>query len=428
MLGALTIMGITAQDQGSALQVMHLSVPWTGDCAGLNILLALLVLFAWSHRNVAHTAKFWWQLVSVVPIAMLVNVLRVLTLVGYRGLAYPEVESAAFHYFIGFLWLIPMASALLLWGPSKNRISLLELLYFGVVLALISPLISQSVYLITAAGLFLFLLRFHSGQKKPPLAYIVLWLTAIPLLAWTRIDSLWIPIILICPYLFDYHQLRQPFAWGALLVSCPLLIALPYGVWIGSGLLLWLAYEVFFHENSTPAQTPEKSNSDVSISGYWKLLMIPGLLAPFITPLLSTPSSPPLQPPVIYRSIEIPGVGYECRIPGTDDQIRLLWYVSYNNDRHHAVEVCMAYRGIQLTHTAVDGVQQSDAYWINEAFLVDEQIIATHQAYIWATLGFNRPAGVHLIFLGQKDQINAETFKKFTRKAKQDLVDVIQIN
>ena len=104
VLGTLRWFGNEAVDCGEELRVGKLLVPWTRDCAGINLLFILLALAVWVNRKESRAWRFWLCMLGMVPAAAVANVLRVLTLLVYRTVAYPGVESPQTHYFIGFIF------------------------------------------------------------------------------------------------------------------------------------------------------------------------------------------------------------------------------------------------------------------------------------------------------------------------------------
>ena len=104
----LQIFGGHAVDGGSYLLIGRLRVPWSRDCAGFDVLLVLWGLILWSSRSEPVSWRFWLRMVLAVPASILANVARIITIIGWREAFYPAVESPQMHYFVGFLWLLPL--------------------------------------------------------------------------------------------------------------------------------------------------------------------------------------------------------------------------------------------------------------------------------------------------------------------------------
>ncbi len=107
----LNVIGIDTEKDGNVLTVWANSVPKPLNvaeaCSGMRMLLAFLALGV----AIAHTGlKHWWQQVllvlSGVPVAIGVNVLRVVSL-GVLSLWDVNFASGEFHHVIGLVWLLP---------------------------------------------------------------------------------------------------------------------------------------------------------------------------------------------------------------------------------------------------------------------------------------------------------------------------------
>ena len=99
----INLVGLSTTDEGVHFTVAHLKIPWTRDCAGMNILLVLLSVYAWMNRNTQQNLSYWLKMLSILPLAIISNVLRILTLVTYRYVFFPEVESPQMHYSLGII-------------------------------------------------------------------------------------------------------------------------------------------------------------------------------------------------------------------------------------------------------------------------------------------------------------------------------------
>ena len=139
VIWALHFLGVPAVDQGEMIAVGRLEVPWTRDCAGLNLLLVLLAVTFWVNR----AEKFGWvllgKLCACVPAALLANILRVLTLIGIREALYPAVESPQLHYFLGLVWLLPFILLVVPLGSRPLLHCFVEAGHAAAVVALLAP-------------------------------------------------------------------------------------------------------------------------------------------------------------------------------------------------------------------------------------------------------------------------------------------------
>ncbi len=95
---------------------------------------------------------------------------------------------------------------------------------------------------------------------------------------------------------------------------------------------------------------------------------------------------------------------FEVRVHGQPEEIGLACYSSASRDRHHTLQVCLKYRGIELS--AVEGcpeVMTDGTHWFRELFMQDDQLLADYPAYVRSTFCPWRDPGVHLIFVSANE-------------------------
>lgn len=408
--------GSHATDTGDALLIGRLTVPWTRDCSGINLLVILLALTLWINRSQPADTRFWVRLAAVFPAALLANTLRVLSLIGYRHLAYPAVESPQLHYFIGFLWLVPM---ILLMAPHDGRPWLhrtVESLHAAAVLAWLSPLITSpgGPWLAAAALLLLSHSRLALPHPRLQLALFAGWLLAGFTIGLLSIESFWLLWLLLCPLLLPLALLRQPGFWLVLTAAHPILILLPWAqalAAIGLTALLWRTLR------SKAADAPKPAPIILPLA--WRAalpLSLAALALPFTASSLFAIAHPPLLPPTRWIHQKIGAHGYELRLPGQPDPIRLVWYAAQNNDRHHTVGVCLKYRGRDLTPVPDTPTVQTDGrHWLREFFIQDGHLLPTYTDYARRTLAPRSHPGAHLIFVAPQDALAPTEFDRQAR-------------
>lgn len=182
-LFCLKLLGFATVDHGTNFTVEQLDVPWTRDCAGMNLLLVLLAIFAWMNRNVKQDRSYWVRMLLVLPPAILANVFRILTLVFYRFVVFPEVESPQLHYFFGFIWLIPFALLSIPRNTERPKKALwFELLHNSAVMGLLAPLLTLPNHWITGVGVVFCLVncRFTDTFHLRHVVALTLWVGSGP--------------------------------------------------------------------------------------------------------------------------------------------------------------------------------------------------------------------------------------------------------
>lgn len=418
--------GIPAADTGVALVVGQLTVPWTRDCSGINLLVILFALTVWINRTQPADLRSWFRLAIIFPAALAANTLRVLTLLAYRHIAYPAVESPQLHYFIGFIWLVPM---ILLVAPKDGRSGLsrtVETLHAAAVLAWLSPLInSPGGPWLAAAALFL-LSQSRLATTRHPLRLLlfVLWLFAGLAIGLFSIESLWLVWLLLCPLLVPLHLLRRPNYWLTLAAAHPILILLPVGeglAALGIASMLWHS----FHRqplNTVPSSPPP------TIAPAWSTalaLTAFALTLPFTASSLFASNHLPLLPPAHLIINDIGAHGYELRLPNQVSPIRLVWYAAQNNDRHHTMSVCLKYRGRDLQPVPDHASVQTDGrYWLREFFVLNHSLLPSYNEYVLRTLAPRAHPGAHLIFVAPMDALSPDDFARQTHALATQLPDL----
>ncbi|MDD7987441.1 archaeosortase/exosortase family protein [Lentisphaera marina] len=409
----ISLTGLIVSDQGTSFTVAHLNIPWTRDCAGMNTLLVLLAIYAWMNRNTEQNSRYWLKMLCVIPLAIISNVLRVLTLVGYRYLFFPEVESPQMHYFWGLFWLIPFALFTIPASTEPSKKSLcFELLHISAVVGLIAPLLNLSNHWITAVGVLFLLLnsKFKSDDEPYDAKILIIWITAALTISWSGIESLWLPWLLVCPLTINSKWLFSYSGFGCLATSSPLFVLIPYAS-ICAGAIFF-----FTIMNWPKVKTPETTTqSPPKISKLRSLLsssLALLLFLPFVASILFNSVSDNLQPPPTMNKKIIQGMGYQLQLNNQSPKLGLLWYDPQGSNRHHALEVCLQYRGIYLESTEVSSVKTDGERWFTEFFIVKNKLVSNHNDYIWQTLGFRKNPGIHIILVANKKDYSATNFEE----------------
>ena len=139
------------------------------------------------------------------------------------------------------------------------------------------------------------------------------------------------------------------------------------------------------------------------------------MFLPFLAAILFKANFDQLSPPSDAKKQVLHGVGYALRLDGQPKDLGLLWYDAQGTDRHHAVEVCLQYRGIELENSEVADVKTDGDHWYCEFFIVKDKLIEDHSSYVWETFGFRQDPGVHLIMIAKNDSFSAEDFAEMSK-------------
>ena len=367
--------------EGEVIRTGRVEVPWTGDCSGMNLLLILLAIGAWVSREQALNRSWILRLLSLIPAAVLANVLRILALTGYRNVAYPAIESPQMHYFIGFVCVAPFA---LLALPAFRLNSLFLVLQTAAVMCLLAPHLDLTGGAPTALACVLLLGANRSTPDSKRLL-MFLWLFSAGAIFYLGIHSLWLPWTIAFPYTFRGRLkdlLLLPF-------TCSVLYLFP-----GASTLSWIVLALYSWRSLTPGTREEKqSDSLATVPG---IIGIASFSLPFLLPVLFPVPSTGTDPPAFAAAREIPG-GFELRIPGQPRDIGLVWYQANGSERHHSLRTCLHYRGIELQDSKESDIHTDGEHWFREFFLAEGKLQSTHGDYVRATLGIRKCPGVHVI-------------------------------
>ena len=388
------LMGIAAVDQGSFLVLGKLILPWTEDCSGINTLVMLLGITLWVNRRQRFGRPYLVRLILCVPAALLANLFRVLSFAAYRYVFYPSWESQELHYFIGFVWLMPF---LVLFVPDfrhKNRGQWLEIFYMAVILALVAPVVfSPGGSLVVICALFYLAHNRIDAAASPPKwpAYLI-WAGAALLIAWSRMESLWIPWLLVCP---RFAALPVLFSWsGIIILSGTVSLLAMHTEWqiVVLGALLIHTYGLLKRKcNHYDPVPPVLRRLEIAV-------LVSLLLAPFMLQSLIGISHKIESPPRGIMARQLSGNSYKVRVAGQPSDIDLYWYGAFSEGRHHSLLACMRFRGIILEEVKpAKDIYVGNQKWMREFFIHEKQLKTNYSEYLLATFSPFSTPGVHVI-------------------------------
>lgn len=411
VMTSLRLIGVDATDRGEVMAVGNLHVPWTRDCAGINLLLILLALAVWVNRQERNAGRFWLRVISMIPAALAANVLRVLTLIAYRTVAYPGVESPQTHYFIGFLWLVPFVAFITPRDQRPKSSGIMETLHAAAVVSLLAPMSGtpNATLISLAAVICLSLCRVRESSRT----MMNLWFSCGIAIAIVSMESFWLPWLLLCPLLVDLRKLRLHH--GICVLCTHSLIAMqPWAWWLaGVGVVVarlskaenevsWLAKK---------AQRAERDQGTLVSPLERQATFFTALVLPFIASTLLSLGQTAWTPPATVEARPINQSGYEIRMRGQPEHIGLACYAAASRDRHHTVKVCLKYRSIEVASVEDSPLVFTEGrHWFREFFLQDGQLLPDYAAYVKSAFRPWSDPGVHLIFVSLREKQSPAEF------------------
>ena len=385
-------------------------MPWTRDCAGVNLLLVLLALGVWMNRMEPLGTRFWLRLAALVPAALVANVARVLTLVAYRQAMFPAVENPQMHYFMGLVWLVPFVTLL---APRHGRPRLhlaMEGLHAAAVVALLTPMsaMPNGGLVTTATVLALIHCRVRQDKVRLRVWLMPLWLLVGLGVGICGVESCWLPWLLICPLLLDSSWFMHPGAWCVVASTNTLLLLLPGASWVSIAGLSIMAWN-WWNMQSLPVLA-------APLAGPGRAVAFACLLSfalPFTASTLLAPTREKIAPPIALIVTQLGGDGWEIRLPGQLEKIAAVWYGPTSSDRHHTVKVCMQYRGAELENVAeTPQVLTDGSQWIREFFLQSGKLHRDYTSYLRATFRPFASPGAHILFVTPCSSMSSAAFNQ----------------
>jgi len=423
----LGVFHVAAADKGNTITVGRLDIPWTGDCAGLNLLVLLLAVAIWLNRHQPFDLGHWMRILGMIPAAVVANVLRVFTLIGYREIYYPAIEPPQLHYFFGLAWLVPFAFLAMPRSPRHVTARIFELIHVAAVIALLAPqtFAPDGLGMTMAVVLSLSHCRLPEGISKLRLLALGVWLLAAAIFAYSGMESFWLPWLVLCPLICNGKWVFSVPGIIITLATHPLFGLLP-----GASVITWatIAYVVW---NQFIILHPSEGIVDEHVDWTWReRSLLVGVSVLFLLPFLSSTilsgKKETWIPPKSAITKTVPGDGVLLTMPGQTDQIGLLWYNPSGTHRHHTLKICLKYQGVEIEPLAEEPDVYTDGlHWFREFFLQDGKLIPSHLKYVISTLGPGKAPGVHLIYVANKAAMSAKDFDWTVRKMADDLFAMI---
>ena len=401
----LQIFGGHAVDGGSYLLIGRLRVPWSRDCAGFDVLLVLWGLILWSSRSEPVSWRFWLRMVLAVPASILANVARIITIIGWREAFYPAVESPQMHYFVGFLWLLPLLAVFVPRGGRLFAGYAVETGMLAAALSLVAPQATApgGVWVTVCALLLLAAQTWHQLKGRLDIALACAWFAGAVFIAGAAMESLWLPWLLLCPWCFPKRWLLSP---AILLLPGTVPVFVMHFGWLtipGIAAALWMLLKSHepLHAHTAPA--PRWPTA---------VLLLFAMLVPFVASTLGPALQTSPTPPVGVMSQQLNPNSFLLRFPAQPNDLSVTWNAPNGSGRHHTLSVCMRYRGTKISSVAsCPGVETDGRAWLAEAFLMPGGELLDYDGYLHATLLPFTPAGIHLIASAPKAAMPAARFR-----------------
>ena len=407
---ALGLLGVAVTLGEAGFQAGKIWVPWSPGCSGYNGLILCVILTLWLGRHGTINRLLAFRLIGTIPAALAANILRILCILTFRYLAYPQHETPEMHFFIGFLTLMPMAFVLnrsVIRNLSNSQ--RLEMAYFAVVFSILIPVTWEPGGWQIALATFSLLALYHGTQAPPKLWTLFLWVGTGTLVGLTKMESLWLPWCLLCPFFVEVRKLmRRPAAWLLILSTITMVVMQSY--WFG---LLILALLVEWGQ-SKPSSTVDNVTAFQPTRKSWAATLC--LSFPFVMPIL--PIKPAVQETIPRGAIVRELKKDQCLLQfvGQNEDLNIYWYKANNEGRHHAAATCMQFTGSDFERLT-ENLIATDSLWIFEQFIVKGKRVNTYREYLMHTWLPWQPSGVHLILTGHKASMDQDAFIVATSQA-----------
>ena len=412
VVGLLKLVGVTARDASGALVLGRLHVPWTRDCAGVNILAMLWAVTLWGNRAEPFSRRYWLRLLLSLPAALAANIGRIFVILAYRRAFWPAIESPQLHYLFGFLSVAPFVPLLVPRAGRAPGAYLLETLYLVAALASVAPFVHAPGGALVAIATLLLVAQSAYTPNGPGRSWSgALWLLAALAIASASMESLWLPWLMLCPWFARLNLRRAPHRLALVLGTVPLVAMHPLGRWLvgaAAAMELWQ----MSRDNWVP---PERASSGSSLPAWTRVCLQSGLglllVLPFVASSISGLVRPSLRPPLGVMARSLGDNTYQLKLINQPADLDLLWYGPSGDGRHHTLPVCMRYRGIELKPAPAEPAVMTDGqHWMREFFLHGGDLLPDYRSYLLRTLWPWSPAGVHLIAVGPANRMPAKAF------------------
>jgi exosortase/archaeosortase family protein len=410
VLWILSFSSLPALDVEGGLQFSHIHVPWTEACSGLNTLAVMLGLAVWSALP-ATAGSFATRLALAVSIAFVTNVARAVTIaVGRLALA-PAWEGETGHFLVGFLWIALGVSVFARIVRLHTAVDGAKWIHAACVLAVVSVVSSwPGATLAVASALVCLFAIAPAGPDRHAAPAFLLWTLFGGVIAWSQMESLWLPWLLTCPHFGGVRLLRSLPAGITLLGTIPVVSMQPLWWWIGlpaMAVVIWRLVHTDTWGSDAVAGVPAAAGFRwaPALASAGVPFLLPSLIAPDVSPI---PPSPALMPRPVSDS------AFLVRAPGQAADIAVLWVGGRRGGRHHSLESCLALR--QVSTRRIGGVLRRGDVWMAEFFLHDGELHSSYASYLLSSVAPWSSTGVHLVVQSPIDSMDSVYFSAESRR------------
>ena len=396
------------------IRVGRVEAPWSEDCSGLPALALYVALLLWWHWERPLDLALLLRLLAAPFAALLVNVGRVSTILYYRSVFYPVEEPVELHFLMGFVWMLPILSWATCGQMSLRRPGcLLDMLSLSAVFSILIPLADEPSggWVAMTSLLVLFIARSEPrGGDAFGGVVAVAWVCVGLTIALARMESLWLPWLLLNPQTAPRSRAGL-LPTAALLPGTVPLLTHSETVLAVNGMGMALAAFHFLRLQDKSPGSSAQAPPIPSQSAASRIMAAAMTMLPFIPVGAITSQSDAMLPPRGCMVSPLTHGVQELRLPLQPTNITIHWISGVTGDRHHALTTCMRYRGVKLEK--LDDCEKAltdGTYWRREFFLVGEELKESYRDYLKATFIPGAPTGAHLVISAVAGSMRRDVF------------------
>jgi exosortase/archaeosortase family protein len=398
--GVLSQFSSTALLEDDGIRVAYVRIPWSEACSGLNALAVMMGLAVWSGLTGSLSA-FWKRMILAVGIAFGLNVARSLSIAAARVALAPAWEGETAHFLLGFLWIAIGVSVFA--RATRDHVALDTSLWVhaACVLAVVSVVGSwPGGRLAAGCGLTCLFMTARARAAKPSAIAGLLWISVGIVIAWSQMESFWLPWLLSSPYSGGQVLHRSPTAGIVWLGTVPILSMQPLAWWIVAPALALIFFRIAQSDTDLILVPAERR---------W-IPLVASIGVPFLLPhFIGMPGSQILPSPALMPRT-VSDSAYLIRAPGQAADLAVLWFGETGGGRHHSIESCMTLRQVEIQR--LGKVIRRENVWVTEFFLHEGELHDTYASYLLSTVSPWSSAGIHLVFESPVASMDSDFFAK----------------